>query len=156
MPLTPLFLFSPARSGRHVATLGEGDDFGETALVGDGKRHASVVTAEPTTVLWMTKEAYEGRMKALREAEVALRVEFLQNVFLFSDWTRDSLHNLARMMVRHITHATQGTAPTPTCHVWALSTPQLTAVCTVRACVCAAGNTAVHDTGDGCKARRLE
>ena len=75
LPLTPLFLFSPARSGRHVATLGEGDDFGETALVGEGKRHASVVTAEPTTVLWMTKEAYEGRMKALREAEVALLVE---------------------------------------------------------------------------------
>lgn len=59
--------------GTHVATLAAGDDFGEAALVGDGKRHATVVTTTPTSLLCIARDVYQATSRALREVRASAR-----------------------------------------------------------------------------------
>lgn len=48
------------RAGRPVATLGPGDHVGELSLLDGGPRTATVTTTEPTTVLVLTRQAFNG------------------------------------------------------------------------------------------------
>lgn len=47
------------RGGRHLRTLGPGDVVGEIALLDGGPRTATVTTTEPTTVLTISRRAFD-------------------------------------------------------------------------------------------------
>jgi CRP/FNR family transcriptional regulator, cyclic AMP receptor protein len=46
--------------GEHLATLGPGDFFGEIALIEHGRRTATVVTSQPTTLAVMSPPAFDA------------------------------------------------------------------------------------------------
>jgi CRP/FNR family cyclic AMP-dependent transcriptional regulator len=46
--------------GKHLATLGPGDFFGEIALIEHGRRTASVVTASPTRLAVMSPTSFDA------------------------------------------------------------------------------------------------
>jgi len=88
-----------ARSkGACVCVLEDGDSFGELALLGNGIRNATVVTAIPTILLKVEKDAYEQSLQKLHEADLQQRMIFLQRVFIFSDWTEQDLRKIAYVM----------------------------------------------------------
>jgi voltage-gated potassium channel len=60
-------------SGIEVRTLGPGDFFGELALLGDGRRTATVTTATPSQVLVLF--GTEFRQLQQQHPEIAARVE---------------------------------------------------------------------------------
>lgn len=121
-----------------VGMLQAGSSFGELALMGDGKRAASVVAAEPITLLCIDREPYQKLMRALHESDLDERSEFLRSIFLFSEWKPEPLRKLASVMtqrvfppgsfvihqggVRMCTHARTHTAD-PRAHTRALSPP---------------------------------
>jgi CRP-like cAMP-binding protein len=62
------------RSGQTINTMGPGDFLGEIALLDAGPRTATATTAEPTTLLKITNEAFHqlvDRSPALRTAVLA-------------------------------------------------------------------------------------
>jgi voltage-gated potassium channel len=59
--------------GVEVRTLGEGDFFGELALLGDGRRTATVTTASPSRVLVLF--GTEFRHLQQEHPEIAARIE---------------------------------------------------------------------------------
>jgi len=61
--------------GRSVASLGPGDFFGEMALLGLGRRQATVTTASPARVLVLFGEDF-GRMQA-KHPEITARLEIV-------------------------------------------------------------------------------
>lgn len=83
-----------------VCVLEDGDSFGELALLGDGVRRATVITAMPTQLLKVEKDAYERSLQKLHETDLRSRMRFLQRVFLFSDWADDDLKRLALVVSR--------------------------------------------------------
>lgn len=84
--------------GTNVATLELGDAFGELALVGDGTRAATCVTAAPTQLLLIEKDAYEATCTQILEEKVSCRFEFLRNIFLFSSLDDEELTSLAKVL----------------------------------------------------------
>ena len=84
--------------GTCVCVLEDGDSFGELALMGNGIRQASVVTAMPTHFLKIEKKAYELSLQKLHEAELGQRTKFVQSVFIFSDWSDEDLRRVAYVM----------------------------------------------------------
>ena len=81
-----------------VCLLEDGDSFGELALIGNGIRNATVVTAMPTQLLKVEKDAYERSLQKLHETDVHARMRYLQRVFLFSDWADEDLKRLALVL----------------------------------------------------------
>jgi CRP-like cAMP-binding protein len=59
--------------GKHLATLGQGDFFGEIALVEHTRRTASVVTTSPTTLVVMSSPDFDAVRREL--PRVAERIE---------------------------------------------------------------------------------
>lgn len=90
----------PGQQGACVCVLEDGDSFGELALLGNGIRHATVVTAMPTQLLKVEKDAYERSLQKLHEEDLKMRMRFLQRVFLFSDSTDEDLKMLAKVITR--------------------------------------------------------
>ena len=86
--------------GTCVCTLEDGDSFGELALLGNGIRNATVMTAMPCQLLKVEKEAYERSLQKLHEAELRRRIAFLQRIFLFSEWADEDLRRLAFVLTR--------------------------------------------------------
>lgn len=97
---SPTGMGSPREFGSCVCVLEDGDSFGELALLGNGRRAATIVTAMPTQLLRVEKTAYENSLHRLHQQEQRERVRFLQRVFLFSDWTEDDLSRLAKVVSR--------------------------------------------------------
>jgi CRP/FNR family cyclic AMP-dependent transcriptional regulator len=60
------------RSGRTLARLGPGEFFGELALLGGGRRSASVVAETPLTTIRLSRTAFRDVMSG--EPQVAFRV----------------------------------------------------------------------------------
>jgi CRP-like cAMP-binding protein len=58
---------------QHLATLGQGDFFGEIALIEHGRRTASVVTTAPTTLAVMSPASFAAMRREM--AEVAIRID---------------------------------------------------------------------------------
>lgn len=67
-------------AGRHVASLGRGDFFGEMALLGPGRRQATVTTTSPTRVLVLFGEDFH-RLQA-RHPDITARLEAVMRVRL--------------------------------------------------------------------------
>ena len=104
-PYELLLLVSDGRFGVHqqgacVCVLEDGDSFGELALLANGIRHATVITAMPTQLLKVEKDAYKRSLQKLHEADLRQQMHFLQRVFLFSDWTENDLSQLAKVITR--------------------------------------------------------
>ena len=59
--------------GEHLATLGPGEFFGEIALIEHGRRTASVVTSEPTTLAVMSPPSFDQMRRAM--PQVADRID---------------------------------------------------------------------------------
>jgi CRP-like cAMP-binding protein len=59
--------------GQHLATLGPGDFFGEIALIEHGRRTASVVTSEPTTLAVMSPPSFDAMRREM--PRVAERID---------------------------------------------------------------------------------
>lgn len=87
-----------SKLGTCVCVLEDGDSFGELALMGNGIRQASVVTAMETHFLKIEKKAYELSLQKLHEEELSQRTQFVQGVFIFSDWTDEDLRRVAYVM----------------------------------------------------------
>lgn len=62
-----------SHEGKPLATLGQGDFFGEIALIEHGRRTASVVTTTPTTLAVMSPASFVAMRREM--AEVALRID---------------------------------------------------------------------------------
>jgi voltage-gated potassium channel len=60
-------------TGKEVGTLGSGDFFGEIAILGDGRRSATVTTTAPSRVLVMF--GTEFRRLQQTQPEIAARIE---------------------------------------------------------------------------------
>jgi len=60
-------------NGAQVATLGPGDFFGEMAILGDGRRNATVTTATPARLFFMFGTEFRRLQQA--QPEVAQRLE---------------------------------------------------------------------------------
>ena len=86
--------------GSCVAALEDGDSFGELALLGNGLRAATVLTAMSTQLLRVEKVAYETSLHRLHEQELRERMRFLQRIFLFSDWGDEELTRLSKVVTR--------------------------------------------------------
>ena len=82
--------------GTCVVTLEDGDSFGELALLGNDLRAATCLTAMPSQLLCIEKDAYQKSVERLHQAEHQRRVTFLQRVFLFTDWSDEELGKLAK------------------------------------------------------------
>jgi CRP/FNR family transcriptional regulator, cyclic AMP receptor protein len=59
--------------GEHLATLGQGDFFGEIALIEHGRRTASVVTSAPTTLAVMSPRSFDAMRREM--PQVAGRID---------------------------------------------------------------------------------
>ena len=94
--------------GTNVASLDLGDAFGELALVGDGTRAATCVTAAPTQLLLIEKDAYEATCAQILEERVSCRFEFLRHIFLFSSLDDDELSSLAKVLTEKKVGTTNG------------------------------------------------
>ena len=94
-----VFVSDAETSGSHgalVATLHEGDSFGELALLNPySVRVGTVITTLPTHVLTISRAAYEQTMRAQHEEGLAERVRFLSANSLFEGWADDALRKLA-------------------------------------------------------------
>ena len=86
--------------GANVAVLGDGDAFGELALLGNGLRAASCVTAAPTQFLKVEKADYQSTLQHLDQAKLASRVAFLRRVFLFTEWSDEDLMKLSKVVTQ--------------------------------------------------------
>ena len=64
---------SVTASGSHLATLGPGDFFGEIALLGDGRRTATVTAESPVRVLTMGGSDFRVFERDMPEAAERLR-----------------------------------------------------------------------------------
>ena len=62
-----------SHEGKPLATLGQGDFFGEIALIEHGRRTASVMTTTPTTLAVMSPTSFAAMRREM--AEVALRID---------------------------------------------------------------------------------
>ncbi len=97
-----VFVADESTNGAHgtlVATLHAGDSFGELALLGPTNlRKGTVITTAPTSVLTVSRAAYEQTMRAQHEQDIEVRVGFLRSVFLFEGWADDALRKLALVM----------------------------------------------------------
>jgi voltage-gated potassium channel len=67
-------------AGRDVASLGPGDFFGEMALLGPGRRQATVTTTSPTRVLVLFGEDFR-RLQA-RHPDITARLDAVMQVRL--------------------------------------------------------------------------
>jgi CRP-like cAMP-binding protein len=67
-------------AGRDVASLGPGDFFGEMALLGPGRRKATVTTTSPTRVLVLFGEDFQ-RLQA-RHPDITARLQAVMEVRL--------------------------------------------------------------------------
>ena len=58
-----------------MCVLEDGDSFGELALMGNGIRQASVVTAMPTHFFKIDRDVYELSLQKLHESELLQRMQ---------------------------------------------------------------------------------
>jgi len=84
--------------GTCVAELQDGDSFGELALLGNGQRAATVVTATDTRFFKVDKEAYDSSLARAHQAQLQQRVDFFQRIFLFTDWKESALKSLSKVV----------------------------------------------------------
>ena len=84
--------------GTCVATLLEGDSFGELALIGNGTRSGTAITTGPTQLLRVEKDAYDESLLKMHKIQHETRTEFLRDIFLFSDWEDTELTRLAKVL----------------------------------------------------------
>ena len=95
-PPTSILPLPPSKQlGTCVCVLEDGDSFGELALMGNGIRNATVMTAMPTILFKVEKDAYEGSLQKLHESDLQTRMDFLEGVFVFSDWPQHDLRKIA-------------------------------------------------------------
>jgi CRP-like cAMP-binding protein len=62
-----------SQGGVAIGTLGAGDFFGEMAILGDGRRTASVTTTSPSVLLLMVGTEFRALEQALPEAAAQIR-----------------------------------------------------------------------------------
>ena len=86
--------------GSCVCVLEDGDSFGELALLGNGIRAATIMSAMPTQLLRVEKVAYDLCLHRLHEAELKEKTHFLKRIFLFHEWTEEDLIRLAKVVTR--------------------------------------------------------
>lgn len=89
--------------GVPVCVLGEGDSFGELALLGRGtsQRSATVVAdCSGLLLLALPYEAYATTLRRRQQRDQDERARCLEKVFLFSHWSRDDRNRLAAVMRR--------------------------------------------------------
>lgn len=101
-----------AESGlsRQVATLGRGDCFGEGALLGEGRRLATVKAQTPVSVLALGKEAFtllQGQLQADQLAAVLRNSAALKKSSFFGALPAERLSSLAFQLTRRTVQAGQ-------------------------------------------------
>uniref|UniRef100_A0A0G4G2G2 Cyclic nucleotide-binding domain-containing protein n=1 Tax=Chromera velia CCMP2878 TaxID=1169474 RepID=A0A0G4G2G2_9ALVE len=119
-PAAPVLQRLPLQEMNHVATLGEGDSFGEWALVRNEKRMATVHTLTPCQLLVIEKAFYQEVLQAARVLQVklaafvqilktkpvsdrtsedlAILAEFLRSVPMFANIPEEALRVVATMV----------------------------------------------------------
>jgi CRP-like cAMP-binding protein len=83
-----------------IAVLEDGASFGDLALLGNGKRAATVKTSTQTILFKIEKRSYERTLQQEQSKDLSLIIKFLRSVFIFSDFTEDELRRVAASMVR--------------------------------------------------------
>jgi CRP-like cAMP-binding protein len=101
-----------AESGlsRQVATLGAGDCFGEAALLGEGRRLATVKADTAVTVLALGREAFtrlQGQLQADQLASVLRNSAALKKSAFFGSLPAERLSSLAFQLTRRTVQAGQ-------------------------------------------------
>ncbi|KAJ3340408.1 hypothetical protein HDU83_007096 [Entophlyctis luteolus] len=81
-----------------VRTLCAGEGFGESGLITETLRAASVLTAEPCEVIEIKKVEYDRVVKASHRRSMEEIADFLQTVKVFANWKRDSVTAIASVM----------------------------------------------------------
>ena len=84
-----------------IATLKEGTQFGELALMkGQGKRSASIITAESCEFLTVCEQDYNMILKKLQKEELNDKIQVLIRIPLFQtpEWTRQALEEVAYVL----------------------------------------------------------
>lgn len=95
---------------RQVATLGAGDCFGEAALLGEGRRLATVKAETAVTVLALGREAFtrlQGQLQADQLAAVLRNSAALKKSSFFGALPADRLSSLAFQLTRRTVDAGQ-------------------------------------------------
>lgn len=88
-----------------VDELGNGDSFGELALISDRPRAASVIAKEHVSVLVLKKNQFKEILGSISEKNVAGKVRILQNLPYFAYWSKISLSKLSYyFQVQEIVH----------------------------------------------------
>ncbi|KAI9098782.1 hypothetical protein DFS34DRAFT_89345 [Phlyctochytrium arcticum] len=75
------------RASRALVRLGEGEGFGELALVSDSKRAATIMTVEPCYILRIEKGDYNRIIRSMHEREHYLKILFLRKCPILQEFS---------------------------------------------------------------------
>ena len=77
-----------------VKELGEGEDFGEMALIKGGSRAARIVAHEDCHLAVLGQDSYKEILQKRDEANLLRKMHFFTTVEIFKDWSFNQLKNL--------------------------------------------------------------
>ncbi|XP_071957027.1 uncharacterized protein [Antedon mediterranea] len=77
-----------------VNIIGKGACFGELALLGDGRRTASIICREPTELFEIEKDTFLESCPYIYEGELTEKIDITQKYNFFRKWPKANLHRL--------------------------------------------------------------
>ncbi|WAR19060.1 hypothetical protein MAR_000898 [Mya arenaria] len=94
-----------SKYGKFIIHFGAGKSFGEIALISeDSVRNATVIGDEDTDLLVIHRDLFNRSMKAQQEKEYAERKAFIEESWLFSDWSAKFKHLLEMSLRKEVLH----------------------------------------------------
>jgi CRP-like cAMP-binding protein len=97
--------FSQSSSDEDINELKEGDFFGETALMSDRPRNATIIATDKTSLLVLKKHQFKAILGSLAEKRINHKIKFLQSLPYFLSWSKSSLLKLAfYFQINHLRH----------------------------------------------------